>query len=154
MTGNNQVSPTKWPTSIEWEPGDGTSSKPFALFIRSVPCPPMRPSCDQCGACCKGHLIVEAYELDVLREQHLATADIGEWTRDMTYETLIAALEQEGRCLVIVGGDECKFLRGDNTCAIYPTRPNVCVGLQAGDEQCQEARIAEGLPPLTCSDLS
>jgi len=24
--------------------------------------------CDQCAACCKGHLIVEAEELDVLRD--------------------------------------------------------------------------------------
>ena len=67
----------------------------------------------------------------------------------MSYETLMAELEQEGRCLVIAGGKECNFLRGDNTCAIYPTRPNVCVAMQPGDEQCQEAREAEGLGPLS-----
>ena len=106
------------------------------------------PTCDQCGACCNGHLIVEAYDLDVLREPHLAAADIGERTRGMTYETLMADLEQEGRCLVIAAGEECKFLRGDNTCAIYPTRPNVCVALEPGSDQCQEAREAEGLPTL------
>jgi len=105
-------------------------------------------NCDQCGACCKGHLIVEAYELDVLREPNLATADISERTREHAHETLMADLQEEGRCLVIAAGEECKFLRGDNTCAIYPSRPNVCVGLQAGDEQCQEARREEGLPPL------
>ena len=58
-------------------------------------------------------------------------------------------MEQEEKCLVIAGGQECKFLRGNNTCAIYPTRPNVCVALQAGDEQCQEARKKEGLPQLS-----
>jgi len=105
-------------------------------------------TCDQCGACCKGHLIVEVYDLDVLREPHLAAADISERTRGATYETLMEDLQQEGRCLVIAGGQECKFLRGNNTCAIYPTRPNVCVGLQAADEQCQEARQREDLPPL------
>ena len=106
--------------------------------------------CDQCGACCKGHLIVEAYDLDVLREQHLAAADITERTRELSYDALMADLEQDGRCLVIAGGeDECKFLRGNNTCSIYPTRPNVCVAMRAGDEQCQEARAAEGFPPLT-----
>jgi len=104
--------------------------------------------CDKCGACCRGHLIVEAYDLDVLREPHLAAADIGEWTREMTYETLMADLEQDGKCLVIAGGEECKFLRGNNMCAIYPTRPNVCVALQPGSDQCNQARKAERLAPL------
>lgn len=105
-------------------------------------------SCDKCGACCKGHLIVEVYDVDVQREPHLAAADICERTRGATYETLMANLQQDGRCLVIAGGQECKFLRGNNTCAVYPTRPNACVAMQAGDEQCQEARQREGLPPL------
>lgn len=105
-------------------------------------CPP------NCGACCKGHLIVEAYDLDVLREPHLATADIGEWTREMVYKDLMAELEQDGKCLVIAGSEPCKFLRESGTCTIYPTRPNACVAMQAGSEQCQEARKVEGLPPL------
>jgi Fe-S-cluster containining protein len=105
-------------------------------------------TCNQCGACCKGHLIVEAYDLDVLREPHLAVADISERTREMSYQTLMAELEQHGKCLVIAAGQECKFLRGNNTCAIYPTRPNVCVALEPGSDQCQEAREAEGLAPL------
>ena len=96
----------------------------------------------------RGHLIVEAYDLDVLREPHLAAAEISERTREFAYADLMADLEQEGRCLVIAAGEQCKFIRGDDTCAICPTRSNVCVGLQAGDEQCQEARQAEGLPPL------
>ena len=105
-------------------------------------------TCDQCGACCKGHLIVEAYDLDVLREPRLATADVGERTREMTYETLMADLEQDGRCLVIAAGEGCKFLGENNACAIYPTRPNVCVALPPGSDQCHEVREAEGLPPL------
>lgn len=32
--------------------------------------------------------------------------------------------------------------RSGNQCVIYPTRPNCCVALQAGDEQCQGARSA------------
>ncbi len=108
----------------------------------------METQCDNCGACCR-QLIVEVYDLDVLREQHLATADISGNTRGLSYDALMADLEQEGHCLVIAGGGEaCKFLRGNNTCAIYPTRPNVCVAMQGGDEQCQEARAQEGLPPL------
>ena len=33
-----------------------------------------------------------------------------------------------------------------NLCSIYPTSPNACVGMQAGDEQCRDARAVEGLP--------
>ena len=66
----------------------------------------------------------------------------------MSYQTLMAELEQHGKCLVIAAGQECKFLRGNNTCAIYTTRPNVCVALEPGSDQCHEARGAEGLPPL------
>ena len=31
--------------------------------------------CDRCGACCAGHLIVEAYHVDVLREPRLEPVD-------------------------------------------------------------------------------
>ena len=54
----------------------------------------MAKQCDNCGACCR-RLIVEVYDLDVLRQQHLATADIGGTARDQTYETLMAELEQD-----------------------------------------------------------
>jgi Fe-S-cluster containining protein len=61
----------------------------------------------------------------------------------------MAELEQEGKCLLIAGGTRaCRFLNHDNACGIYPTRPNVCVAMQAGDEQCQLARHERGLPPL------
>lgn len=126
------------PTSVV--PGRGCSFR-YTVTVKS--------QCDQCGACCKGHLLVEVFDLDVLREQHLAAADISKRTRGMTHQALMAELEQGGKWLVIAGGeDECKFLRGNNKCAIYPTRPNVCVAMEAGDEQCQQARQAEGLPPL------
>lgn len=109
---------------------------------------PLRYECDQCGACCK-QLLVEVYDLDVLREPRLATADIGSWTRDMLYAELMAELEQEGKCLLIAGpGKPCQFLDDENRCGIYPTRPNVCVALPAGNDQCQQARKAAGLDPL------
>lgn len=34
-----------------------------------------RFECDKCGACCKGHLIVEADDIDVPREPRLIDAD-------------------------------------------------------------------------------
>lgn len=65
--------------------------------------------CDQCGACCQGHLIVEAYALDVLREPHLATA-AKPLRLNQTHETLMADLEQNGKCLVIACGNLRQFL--------------------------------------------
>jgi len=105
--------------------------------------------CDRCGACCRGHLLVEAYDLDVWREPRLAESHISLWTRDMSRQALMDELEQDGKCLIIAASPyPCAFLRDDNTCGIYPTRPNVCVGMKAGDDQCQESRRAEGLPDL------
>lgn len=102
--------------------------------------------CDQCGACCQGHLIVEVGELDVVREPHLATAAMP-LHPNQTHDTLMAELK-EGRCLVIAGVDPCKFLTTTFKCAIYPTRPNACVAMEAGDQQCQLARVSAGLCPL------
>ncbi len=103
--------------------------------------------CDNCGACCK-HLLVEVYDLDLLREPKLATADIGDWARGMAQAQLMAELD-DGKCLLIAApGQTCQFLGDDNKCTIYPTRPNVCVAMEAGDEQCQESRRKDGLPPL------
>ena len=109
----------------------------------------LRYECDLCGACCKGHLIVEADVLDILREPRLIDADpyyAGKLPREV-----VNMLETEpGRAVVIACGEDrpCRFLDGDNRCSIYPTRPNDCVAMQAGDEQCQQARQMAGLPPL------
>lgn len=104
--------------------------------------------CDQCGVCCQGHLIVEADSIDVLREPRLVEADPN-YSR-MSPEQVLEALEEPGRGLVIAIGTNrpCRFLGCDNRCSIYPTRPNGCVAMEAGDEQCQEAREAAGLDPL------
>lgn len=107
-----------------------------------------RFECDRCGACCRGTLIVEADELDVLREPLLLTADHGKWCASMTPDEIRTHLEQDYACLMIAGSRPCRFLGEDNLCSIYPTRPNACVAMQAGDEQCQSARAAVGLPPL------
>ena len=112
----------------------------------------MRYECDQCGACCKT-LFVEVYDIDVMRESKLIAADIGETTRGMLESTLMAELEQDGKCLLIAApGIPCEFLNGLNRCNIYPTRPNVCVAMAAGDEQCQEARKIAGIAPLSPID--
>ena len=104
--------------------------------------------CDRCGACCRGPLIVEADELDVPREPQLLTADIGPWCASKSPDEIHRHLEQEFACLVIAGNQPCRFLGEDSLCSIYPTRPNACVAMQAGNEQCQLARAALGLVPL------
>ena len=100
-----------------------------------------RYECDKCGACCKGNLIVEADEIDVMREPRLIEAD-------RHYAPLGVLRNDMGRAVIISCGEACPFLGADNFCSIHPTRPNVCVAFEAGDKQCQEARAAEGLPPL------
>jgi Fe-S-cluster containining protein len=109
-----------------------------------------RYECDRCGACCQGHLIVEAYQLDVLREPKLIGADTGSFYDGMTHEQVVDALADEYRCLVLAAAKShpCNFLGDDKLCRIYPTRPNACVAMQAGDEQCQSARQDAGMPPL------
>lgn len=48
----------------------------------------------------------------------------------------------------------CKMLGSDNRCTVYPTRPNVCVGFRAGDEQCQGARRMAVLSELLPVDVA
>jgi Fe-S-cluster containining protein len=97
--------------------------------------------CDKCGACCR-RLIVEAFAADVLREPRLATG------QRMSYDRFVEYLRADvQRCIVLTSGGACPFLEGSQ-CSIYATRPNACVGLQAGEEQCQQARRGDGLPQL------
>lgn len=103
---------------------------------------PPEHQCDRCGACCRGVLIVEAYHLDVVREPRILDADVT--GRKVTIEDLT----DDDRCVLLAAGRPCRFLSADGSCTIYPTRPNVCVGMEAGDEQCQDARSRTGLPPL------
>ncbi|MBI1902928.1 MAG: YkgJ family cysteine cluster protein [Planctomycetia bacterium] len=113
----------------------------------------LRYQCDKCGACCQGHLIVEAQLLDVIREPRLIQSD--SHYAGLPIDEAMTLLENPHRCLIIACGTPrpCAFLGADKCCTIYPTRPNVCVALEAGDEQCQYARGAAGLPPLQPIEL-
>lgn len=102
---------------------------------------------DQCGACRRGTLIVEAEDIDVMREPRLVTAD-PHYGGQSVDEVLVQLQTGIGRVVIVACGYPCPFLATDNRCSIYPTRPNACVGMEAGDEQCQEARHAQGLPPM------
>ena len=107
----------------------------------------LKYECDQCGACCSGKLIVQAEELDVLREPRLIEAD-SHYAGKGVDEVLTLLRQDFGRVVTLSCGQSCPFLDPDNRCSIYPTRPNDCVDMQAGDEQCRYAREAAGLEPL------
>jgi len=101
--------------------------------------------CDpNCGACCKGHLIVEVEDIDIIREPRLIEAD-----RHHAGKTIEKMLDdyQRGMVVIISCSKPCPFL-AENKCTIYPTRPNCCVAFEAGSDDCQDCRRAEGLPPL------
>jgi Fe-S-cluster containining protein len=104
--------------------------------------------CDRCGLCCR-KLIIEIDHLDVVREPRLlppATLLLdgnGAITFDSDWEKQYSLACGEARKC------PCHSMDGAvSTCAIYPTRPNVCVAFEAGSEQCQELRETYGLPPL------
>jgi Fe-S-cluster containining protein len=92
-------------------------------------------SCDYCGACCT-KLLVEADALDALREPRLLEVPGPQ-------PSLQQLLENEDMVIILAGQAPCTFLRSENEtkhlCSIYPTRPNVCVEMLAGDAKCQQA---------------
>lgn len=122
--------------------GSTKNAKLDRAFFHMTP----RFECDKCGACCKGNLIVEVEDLDVIREPRVIGADPHHAGKPV--EQMVREIQEEWKGVIIAGGKPCSFLGQDNQCSIYPTRPNCCVGLQAGDEQCQYSREADGLPPL------
>lgn len=67
---------------------------------------------------------------------------------------MVQEIQSEWKAVILACGRPCTFLTEENRCAVYATRPNCCVGLQAGDEQCQAARKAEGIPPLEPAALA
>lgn len=106
----------------------------------------MKPDCQQCGSCCKGFLIVEAFYVDVLRCPAILEVERGKKGQPTLAEM---EAEEKDKCILLACGLEhpCKLLR-DNQCSVYPTRPNGCVYMQAGSSQCANARKLHGLPLL------
>jgi Fe-S-cluster containining protein len=117
--------------------------------------------CDRCGACWR-RLIIEISALDIVREPRLLAAitpfqvgrgfdpDFDSDEEEEEYERLGPLVpEADGGGSIKMGPDHsCPLLGEDNLCTIYPTRPNVCVAMRAGSDQCQMARERAGLPPL------
>ena len=97
-----------------------------------------------CGACCKGHLIVECDDLDVQREPRLIEVD--QWHAGKPAYEVVKGIREEWKAVILPG--PCPFLDGQSRCDVYPTRPNACVAFEPGSESCQEVRAAENMPPL------
>jgi Fe-S-cluster containining protein len=100
--------------------------------------------CDQCGACCKGTVIVEADYLDTRREPRLIQLQVG------PYRANQRELEEDDKIVLLACGTDkpCRCLGADGRCTIYAARPNVCVAFEAGSEKCQEVRAQLGIEPL------
>jgi len=93
---------------------------------------PTEYDCTTCGACCLSFLLF-ANEADAVREpairnearllpQHLQTDDKVYQLFPLPFQT------------------RCPYLKADELCRIYATRPNVCRRFEAGSKQCIEAR--------------
>lgn len=102
-------------------------------------------TCQQCGACC-AHFRVSFYWAEA---QALGLPD--ESTRQL------------GKLLACLAGTDqpqprCHLLQGEVgrevTCTRYEQRPSPCRELQPGDEKCNRARAAHGLPLLLAPELT
>ena len=89
--------------------------------------------CKKCGCCCR-NLIIEIEHLDIIREPKLLNA------AELLDGNVEFESDWEKQYLLACGKTKpCPFLV-NNLCTIYPTRPNVCVAMEAGGDQCKMAR--------------
>ena len=96
--------------------------------------------CDGCGACCRTFPIF-ASGADALREPRIDVEAI-------RLPGHLATSEWSFQLFPLPFLESCGFLDPQCRCTIYASRPDVCRSFTAGDEQCQEARSRQGLPPL------
>ena len=93
--------------------------------------------CTQCGACCRSFPIF-ASESDATREPAIRseTRQLAEHlqTEGMAYQLYPPPFQTR-----------CAFLKDDELCRIYETRPAVCRRFSAGSDQCIEARRRQGI---------
>ncbi len=98
--------------------------------------------CDHCGACCM-HGPIDLFSTDLLREPKLGD-----------HASLYRRPEGDGRVGYLLPAPEigCPLLDEQDCCSIHATRPSVCAALAPGSEECQNARLANGLEPLRKSN--
>lgn len=83
--------------------------------------------CDRCGACCQGHLIVEADELDVLRELRLPEAD-PHYAGNSASEVFEILQEDIGKAVIIGSGKRIRLRSEYYECSSLKGRRSNCCG--------------------------
>jgi len=93
--------------------------------------------CMNCGACCRSFPVF-ASKSDGDREPRIKTEGqrIPEYLSDEA---------RTFRLFPLPFHDECCFLKSDQLCSVYASRPNVCRCFEAGSAQCIEARRRQGI---------
>lgn len=111
----------------------------------STPATPPTYECDLCGACCRTWRILVSDE-DAAREPRIAAESkkLPANQSDSLWSFQLFPLPFR---------ESCGFLKEDNRCDIYETRPRVCRTFTAGTDRCQEARHLNNLPPLPAKPL-
>lgn len=105
--------------------------------------PVLTYDCDGCGLCCE-QLLSLFTRIDAAREPRI---------RKECRRVVVAGKAVDRWMGSTVSDDgmdigPCIFLGADKRCGIYGTRPNTCVGFEAGSPDCQRLRAEAGLEPL------
>ncbi|MBK1877520.1 YkgJ family cysteine cluster protein [Pelagicoccus mobilis] len=93
--------------------------------------------CTDCGACCRCYPIF-ASESDAAREPEIEKVGV-------RVEQFLGKEETAYRLFPLARVEGCGFLKQDQLCRIYDTRPEVCRKFTAGSEQCIRARERVGV---------
>jgi len=111
------------------------------LFMSQEHSPTLNP-CQQCGACCASFRVsfywADAPELPPTLTEHLTP-----------HLSCMAGTNQaKPLCLALHG-----VVGQSVSCSVYTARPSACREVEAGDDKCQRARRAHGLPELPGAPL-
>ena len=94
--------------------------------------------CENCGACCRCYPIF-VLASDAEREPQIREAGVR--CDDFLGEEGSVAY----RLFPLFRKQACVFLKDDQLCRIYETRPETCRKFEPGSEQCREARRRVGV---------
>ncbi|MGJ8653998.1 MAG: YkgJ family cysteine cluster protein [Opitutaceae bacterium] len=93
--------------------------------------------CMNCGACCRCFPIFASAK-DAQREPRIQRE-----TRKLAEH--LATEDKAYQMYPLPFHERCVFLKEDQLCQIYETRPQVCRQFEAGTPQCIEARARKGI---------
>ncbi len=98
--------------------------------------------CVKCGACCANYRV--SFYWSEVDAHPSGTVPVALTVPVSLYHAAMRGTEGARPRCAALEGDIGKSVR----CGIYDVRPSPCRGFVAGDERCDEARIAHGLVPL------